>query len=390
MHENIAAIVIRAGKYMKRQGFSQKNIDRHAASWKKVLSFADSTGASTLNRSLITKIGVAFDNETLRHACNLFEFATDGRFRYEPRQYIAPERFAEVIEDYRKDLTVRNLSDHAVKSRITEAKKLLCSLSDKVGSVDEISLEQIVAHLNALKESQAPKSLSVIRTRIEDFIKFLSRTRTMSVPLEKALAGKRPRAYPVLPTLFSVEELALIIDAAAASRNSPKKKTVLILLASVCSMRAMDAISLRLEAIDLNCNLIHIHQGKNGEPISIPLLPQVKTALLDYIENERPDIGSDNLFLTDKPPHVPYVSVTVLHNTVTDACRRAGIDISSRRHGSHSLRHSFSTAMLNDGASYSVVNSHLGHTMLTSTAAYLHFDEEKLRTVALEVPPCSR
>ena len=65
---------------------------------------------------------------------------------------------------------------------------------------------------------------------------------------------------------------------------------------------------------------------------------------------------------------------------------KAGIDIKGRKHGFHSLRHSFSTSLLKENISLYSISTILGHQDIKTTMSYLDIDTSKLKELALEVP----
>ena len=67
---------------------------------------------------------------------------------------------------------------------------------------------------------------------------------------------------------------------------------------------------------------------------------------------------------------------------------KAGIDINGRKAGFHSLRHSFSTMLLNEDVPLYTISTILGHREIDTTMLYLDIDVSKLKELALEVPIC--
>lgn len=65
---------------------------------------------------------------------------------------------------------------------------------------------------------------------------------------------------------------------------------------------------------------------------------------------------------------------------------KAGININGRKHGFHSLRHSFSSLLLKENISLYSISTILGHEDIKTTMSYLDIDISKLKELALEVP----
>ena len=92
--------------------------------------------------------------------------------------------------------------------------------------------------------------------------------------------------------------------------------------------------------------------------------------------------------MTSFAPYHPIDTQESFHRSVTRAFSEAGVDVSGRRHGLHSLRHSAATNMLSDGTPYPTISAVLGHSSTNVTRRYLSIDVESLRGIALEVPTC--
>jgi site-specific recombinase XerD len=74
---------------------------------------------------------------------------------------------------------------------------------------------------------------------------------------------------------------------------------------------------------------------------------------------------------------------------LTGYFKAAGIDISSKRHGPHTLRSSLASSMINSDVPYEVVRKLLGHVDPQAIRHYAKVDMEHLRRYAIEVPPPS-
>ena len=161
-----------------------------------------------------------------------------------------------------------------------------------------------------------------------------------------------------------------------------------MLFAAVLGMRVGDIRSLRTSDVDWRLKTVSFVQGKTKVPQVLPMPDEVWLALADYIKNERPDIGCDRLFATSFAPYRPIDSQESFHRSVTRAFADAGVDVTGKRHGMHSLRHSAATNMLAEGTPYPTISAVLGHSSTNVTRRYLSIDVESLRCLALEVPTC--
>lgn len=150
-------------------------------------------------------------------------------------------------------------------------------------------------------------------------------------------------------------------------------------------IRGGDIATLTFEELDFKRNTICLTQQKTATPLSLPMLPEIKAALLDYLEHERASSDSEYVFLSLKPPF-SHISVHLLGKLTSTAIRSAGIVPGGRKCGPHAFRASLASSMVNDDVPYEVVRNTLGHTDVNAIKSYAKLDVERLRVYALAVP----
>jgi len=188
-----------------------------------------------------------------------------------------------------------------------------------------------------------------------------------------------------LPTTYSRDELERVENAPDAETSIGKRDIAIILLSSRLGIRAGDIAGMRFENIDFEGDRLRFVQGKTKNPIELVLLPEIKDALEDYIENGRPGSSSDYVFLSVKNPH-RVIDRTLVHYIITRHLDKAGVDYTGKKHGPHSFRSSLATAMVNNGMPYDAARKVLGHENPESIKHYAALDIENLRKCAIDVP----
>ena len=193
---------------------------------------------------------------------------------------------------------------------------------------------------------------------------------------------KRPQP---MPPVYSEAEIRRI--EAAVDRQGPhgKRDYAALLLATRLGIRGGDIATLTFEELDFKRNTICLTQQKTATPVSLPMLPEIKAALLDYLEHERASSDSAYVFLSLKPPF-SHISVHLLGKLTSTAIRSAGIVPGGRKCGPHAFRASLASSMVNDDVPYEVVRNTLGHTDVNAIKSYAKLDVERLRVYALAVP----
>ena len=119
--------------------------------------------------------------------------------------------------------------------------------------------------------------------------------------------------------------------------------------------------------------VIRVEQGKGRRDRYVMLSPVLLDVLRDYWRLERP---ADLLFPS------PRDGGPIPRRTIQYACRRAAADAGLEKVVTpHTLRHSFATHVLEDGANIRVLQLLLGHRSLTTTARYTHVSRESICAV---------
>ena len=191
-----------------------------------------------------------------------------------------------------------------------------------------------------------------------------------------------------LPSTYDKDELQAVLAAVNTLTSIGKRDYAILLLASRLGIRAGDIANLTFDAIDFKQDRLYFVQEKTKNPIELTLLPEIKQALKDYIENGRPKSSSDHIFLSVKNPY-RVIDRTLVHAITTQYMRKAGVDYAGKKHGPHSLRASLATAMVNNGMPYDATRKILGHESPESIKHYAALDVENLRKCAIKVPPAN-
>jgi len=194
------------------------------------------------------------------------------------------------------------------------------------------------------------------------------------------------RRHVPVPTVYTPDEVEKIIAASAHSKVCGKRNRAIVLIAARLGLRSCDIANLRFGNIHDDRQTIEITQLKTGEPLVLPLLPEISDALNDYIENERPKDDNDLIFLCATPPFDEAIQGHTIYTAVSRIIEASGIDSNGRKRGAHALRSSLATALLNEGNDHRAIQEALGHKSPEAVQSYVKTDVENLRFCALPVP----
>jgi integrase/recombinase XerD len=208
------------------------------------------------------------------------------------------------------------------------------------------------------------------------------------VGLEAAIPTLAHWRLATLPRYLQPEEVERLI--ASCDRSSPvgrRNRAILLLLARL-GLRAGDITHLRLGDIEWNNASIQVC-GKGRRQTQLPLTQEIGQAIVDYLQNGRPQCNADTVFVSCDAPFRSIGSAAV-SMIVVRTLRRAGV-VRPSRGAAHLLRHSVATSMLRQGATLEDIAGILRHSSIETTQIYAKVDIDALQQIAQpwpEVEPC--
>lgn len=220
--------------------------------------------------------------------------------------------------------------------------------------------------------------------RIAPFLRFLADHSFLKLNYSGII--QNPHHPMPQPTVYSPKEISNIEDSFDLSSSAGIRNYAITLIMSRYGIRACDIASLTFDNIDFENNRLHFIQQKTDSPWKGELLPEVKRALQNYINNVRPNtVTFSSIFVTLAPPYAPTDN-RAINTMIGNQFGRSSIDIAGRRHGSRAFRSSVASNMINDGVGTEVVRRVLGHGTKHALKHYARIDIESMRLCPLPVP----
>ncbi len=295
------------------------------------------------------------------------------------------ETYSDIQEEYLNLEEFRNLSPLTISSKRVTITSFMNYLGDNdVKDFQHCLQKNVTGYLSSL----VGLSSSTISGRtfiLRHFFNYLhGRKLTMFSGNELfpvIFTNKRERIL----SFYSVEEIMRIVSAIDRSTPYGKRDFAVVLLAAELVIRSGDIIRLKNSDIHWERDTIEFVQYKTQNFNQLPLLENIKYALIDYLKNGRPESNSDHIFIGIKNDRKPLTN-TCIHQIVSKYFQKADIDISERKHGPHAMRHSLASSLLHNNTPMYVIKDVLGHSSINTTRMYLNIDVDALRELALEVP----
>ena len=299
------------------------------------------------------------------------------RLKKQSPEASSPPQFSKLLETYMKFCTSIGFKENTIAKKRKFCRDFLSDIAEAgCMNVSEINAKYVC---KAILRTSNKDSYAAICS----FLQHLYEKGIINNDLSRIIP--KYRRFIPLPTIYTDDEINRLEGIVNKVTKKGKRGYAIILFASRLGMRAGDIAGLTFDNIDFNRDSINIIQKKTGQPLSLPLLPEIRQALTDYIQHARPNVDSNYLFLRTYAPF-GNISTAIINHTLAENFKVAGIDISNKKHGPHTLRSSMATSMVNSDVPYDVVRKALGHTSPQSIKYYAKVDIDNLRFYAIDVP----
>lgn len=266
------------------------------------------------------------------------------------------------LELMQRELRIRNYSPRTIKTYGSCVRTFAEYFASK--RLRDLSNEEIRAYI--LHQIEVKKLSAGTISQILNALRFMYEEVYKS-PI--ALGDiERPRKARQLPVVLSLEEVKALLE---SSRNL--KHRVLLMLAYSAGLRVSEIVHLKLEDIDSQRKLIHVHSGKGQKDRYTILSDVVLDGLRDYWKAYKPQS-----WLFEGRRAGESYSVRSAQKVFENAAENAGI----RKHVSiHTLRHSFATHLLEQGTDIRFIQALLGHSSVKTTEIYTHVSRRQIGTL---------
>ena len=258
------------------------------------------------------------------------------------------------------DMTARRFKEKVQKDYVRHVRNFAAFLGRSPDTATSEDLRRFHLHM-AKQQIGAPTINSAIAALRFFFIVTLERpdlVRPLRIVTE-------PRKAPVV---LSREEVARLLEAAPGL-----KYKAALSVAYGAGLRVSEVANLKVSDIDSERMTLRVEQGKGQRDRTVMLSPRLLQLLREWWKAAHPQVW---LFPGQNP--INPVTARQINRAVTAAKDLAGI---SKRVSPHTLRHSFATHLLEQGADIRVIQVLLGHAKLETTALYTRVAVSTIRDV---------
>jgi integrase/recombinase XerC len=255
--------------------------------------------------------------------------------------------------------------------------------------VDQLLLsaetDVVRSYLAFLNEKQYSKSTIARKlATLRSFYKFLVKRGNLSS--NPVLVVRTPKQEKKLPRFLEYEEVKRLLETPPMdSWLGARDRAIMETLYST-GIRVSELVALNMDDVDFLGEVVHV-RGKGKKERIAPIGSSALQVIQHYMEfrNKRaqsnPNFDSKVLFVNK---HGRRLSTRSVRRKMDKYLKMAGLDPAI---SPHTLRHSFATHMLNNGADLRSVQELLGHQSLSTTQIYTHLGTTKLKEVYQSAHP---
>lgn len=291
------------------------------------------------------------------------------------------KNLSNLISEFLKYLKIdKGYSNNTIYSYKLDLNRFLEYFNDiNINEINALKLKEYIIYLNKINLDS--KSIARNVSCIKSFYKFLIINKYVNVNVSDSLYI--PKCIKSLPNTLTIDEVDSLLDIKLTDNYSYRNKAIFELMYAT-GLRVSEVVNLKLQDIDLSEDIIRIF-GKGSKERIVPIGDYAKKYLEEYIYMHRSLMlkkeKCEYIFLNN---HGKKLTRQALFKIIKKQAKDKGIN---KEITPHTLRHSFATHMLKNGADLRTIQELLGHSDISTTQIYTHISNEELKNNYKEYHP---
>ncbi|MDR2419922.1 MAG: site-specific tyrosine recombinase XerD [Puniceicoccales bacterium] len=273
----------------------------------------------------------------------------------------------------------KGASEHTISAYQSDVRQwmqfVICAHGEIVRDISTVTPEMIREWIVSLSESRyQPRAVARKIATLRSFFKYLVNENGIEInPMEEIHLPKLDRS---LPDVLTIDEMKRLLEAPSSESPQGMRDRAMLELAYGSGLRVSELCSLSLQALDLENEFVRVY-GKGSKERIVPLGHWAIVALEKYLRYGRP------LLITQKTGSALFLS----RKGVALSRKTFWFYLKKYAHGiglqcpitPHTLRHSFATHLLENGADLRFIQEMLGHEDISTTQIYTRVETQRLR-----------
>ena len=310
----------------------------------------------------------------------------DGETRRSRAGYTGPlaEIMKQTVNSFLQHLVVeRGFSQNTLDAYSNDLNQFREFVADSLNSEDQevwrlVDINLLNAYISELRDNRKYRDTTTARkvAAVRSFFGYLSANGLITEDPTENLGS--PRVGRTVPKYISEEDVKRLLTTAADTGTPEGRRDASILeLLYATGLRVSELVALNVQDIDFEEGFIRTW-GKGSKERIVYLYPDALSNLREYIGSARVELLSDKkgetaLYLNQRGERLTRQWVWSILKT---AAKAADVD---PKITPHTLRHSFATHLLQNGASLRHVQELLGHSSISTTQVYTHLTDSHVR-----------
>ncbi len=253
----------------------------------------------------------------------------------------------------------------------------------RMRSFNKVTRKHVLDFLMAEKDrGLSMSSVSRRLVSIKLLFRYLNQESLLSRDVTEVMDS--PRLGRILPATLTYKEVNRLLDEPSGDSRYELRDKALLETMYASGMRVSECTALKIDDIHFDSGYMRC-LGKGSKVRVVPFGETARNHLRRYLDEGRPQFSKDlaerHVFLTCRGKKFSRKGIWLL---VKNHARKANI---SKVISPHTLRHSFASHLLANGASLRVIQEMLGHADIATTQIYTHVDQSTLKAVHSKFHP---
>ena len=294
------------------------------------------------------------------------------------------ENYVNLINSYKeyldKELGYTEKTIEGYEVDLKQYTTFLCHQKIKLETINKDEAMLYLKYLDSLNLTN--KSIARKMSSVRGFYNFLLDIKYVDNNIFNSMSN--PKIEKKLPEFLNYEEITKLLDSVDTKTPLGVRNRLLLELIYATGLRLSEVANLKLNDINMYENSIKV-MGKGMKERIVYFGEYAKEFLDKYLDISRPELlkkkTSEYLFINRFGNQLHDGGIeNVLKKQVKEICLKHKISI-------HTLRHTFATHLLNNGADIKTVQELLGHSSLATTEIYTHITSERIKEVYYKTHP---
>ena len=286
-------------------------------------------------------------------------------------------KWDKALNDFKNYLKIeRNLSKNTIESYLFDVKKLINFLKSNSTNLNPAQLSESLAKefIYDISKKVKPPTQARIVSGLKRFYEYLMLENIVkNNPIQNI---EIPKIGTTLPVTLTVEEIDKIISSIKLTSKTGIRNLAILELLYSCGLRVSELTNLKISDLFFKESIIKV-TGKGNKERFVPISNQAQLYINNYINDIRgfkkiKKNFEDTLFLNERGSNLSRVMIFIILKKLSSLAK---ID---KKIGPHTLRHSFATHLIENGADLITIQNMLGHESITTTERYLHVNKKHL------------